>query len=470
MNNKKILSLALAGVIVASNISFTTFAKNDDNYWDETSASTVNRLVNKVKVYKDCIIINTNNQGTRICFYDDDDNRIIEGSTDGLGNLIMPVEGYHDHLNKDHYLKIDGNKIYLNDDIVERVNGYYYEKNADDDYDPSDADENDARVFPKYDFVNNNYEIKGELKDYANKTVKVYLDDKYIAEGKVDKNENFTIKLPRQMRNKNMLKFYVSYDLPKTEELKVWDIQTTDFSVSGRYNKNVNLKAFYGDKDLGNAVTNENGEFTIETNYRLPRNATVKFYLVDGAVNEVSSHSYIKGYNDNTFRPNGSITRAEASTMMARLMSGNESFANKDTSFSDANNNWYSGAVSYVSEKNVIKGYPNGTFKPENKITRGEFVNMIANYLNEEVDQKSGYRDVEDHWSKDAIDIVSQRGYIKGYPDGYFRPNNEITRAEAVKILNETFSITSNGVEKVNFNDVSSSAWYYKEIARAINN
>ena len=95
---------------------------------------------------------------------------------------------------------------------------------------------------------------------------------------------------------------------------------------------------------------------------------------------------------------------------------------------------------------------------------------MIANYLNEEVDQKSGYRDVEDHWSKDAIDIVSQRGYIKGYPDGYFRPNNEITRAEAVKILNETFSITSNGVEKVNFNDVSSNAWYYKEIARAINN
>lgn len=467
--NKKILSLALATTFLVSAVPLNSYAKSSDNYWEESTDTEINRAVNKVKVYKDAIVVYTNSSNTSVSFFDDDENRIIQGNTDALGNLIFNVNGYHDHMHKDHYLEVGNVKVFLDDDKVEIVNGYYYDENADDDYDSTDADENDQRVFPKYNFTNNGNTIDAELKDYANKVVKIYYDDKLVTQAKVDKNEKFVVNLPNPIRNKNMMKFYVSYDRPTSPELKVWELNTTEFSVSGKYNQGVNIVAYYGDKELGETIVGSDGIFTIQTNYRLPRNANVKFYEVNSPLNISSNNSYIKGYEDNTFRPENKVTRAEASMMFARLMNGSDKFESNSTKYSDANNAWYSGAVFYVDNKSVIKGYPNGVFKPNKNITRAEFVQMISNYLNENVDGKSSFRDTADHWAKDAIDIATDKGYIKGYPDGYFRPDAEITRAEAVKILNETFSISSSGSSNNNFKDLNKSAWYYKEILKATN-
>ena len=471
MNKNKLLSFALAGVLLAGGVSTNVIAKSDD-YWNESSESQINKAVNKVKIYKDAIIVYTNNSNSVVSLYDDDDGKIASTDTDVSGNAVLNVDGYHDHMYKDHYLKVDGTKIYLDNDVVEIVNGYYYDENADDDYDPTDADENDSRVFPKYEFLNNYTSIRGELKDYENKTVKVYIDDKYTAFADIDKNGNFTVNLPRTIRNKHMIKFYVRNNLPKTRELKPWDVMVAEFSVSGRYNADKKIKAYYGDKELGETVTGSNGEFTIETNYRLPRNASVKFFEGGAIVpsSAISTNSYIKGFADGTFRPNNKITRAEAAVMIARLMSGGDNFANASTPYSDANNKWYSGAVNYVSQKGIIKGYGNHKFMPERNITRAEFVKMISNYLNEEVDQKSGFRDVENHWAKDDIDILTDKGYIKGYPSGHFKPDNYITRAEAVKILNETFGIKDSGYENMSFSDINKADWYFKEVAKALNN
>src|SRR5699024_9765866 len=123
-------------------------------------------------------------------------------------------------------------------------------------------------------------------------------------------------------------------------------------------------------------------------------------YLAGGSVvntENISNKSYIKGYSDNTFKPNGKITRAEAATMIARLVSGNENLVANSTKFSDANNMWYSGAVDFVSNKGIINGYPQNIFKPNNNITRAEFVQMISNYLGLEVDGKSSFLDTKDH-------------------------------------------------------------------------
>ena len=468
--NKKNLSLALACVLSISVMPINSFAKSNDNYFEESTKEEINEAVNKIRVYKDAIVINTKNINEDISFYDDDDNRIVQGKTDYSGNIIFNVDGYHDHMHKDHYVKIGNTKIFLDDDKVDIINGYYYKENTSDDYDSSDADENDQRVFPKYDFINSGSEIKGELKDYSNKTIRAYYDDKLIGSAKVDKNGNFSIKLDKPIRNKSMMKFYVGYDRPATEEIKPWEVNSTEFSVSGKYNAGTKIKAFYADKELGETVVGEDGIFTIKTNYRLPRNATIKFYLADNStINTSGTKSYIKGYEDNTFRPNGKITRAEASMMIARIMSGEDSFSGNSDKYSDANNAWYSGAINYVENKGIIKGYPDGHFRPNNNITRAEFVQMVANYLNEGVDVKSGFRDVNDHWAKDAIDIVTDKGYIKGYPDGYFRPDKEITRAEAVSILNATFSIVDSNINSVDFKDVDKSQWYYNEISKALN-
>ena len=470
--NKKLLSLAIAGTIICA-IPFNTYAKSSD--WIESSDSEINYAVNKIKVYKDTIIVYTNKSNTNIRFYSDDDELLKEGSTDIIGNATLDIDGYHDLSYEDHYLEIgsDDVRVYLNDENkVEIVNGYYYDKNADDDYDPSDADDKDERVFPKYNFAENGNKIVGNLEDYKFRNIKAYYDDKYLASSTLDKNGNFVITLQRPIRNKEMMKFYVEYDKPSTSEIEPFEVNNTDFSVSGKYNKNVRIKAIYGDKILGESLTDNDGIFTIETTYRLPRHANIKFYLAGGSVvntENISNKSYIKGYSNNTFKPNGKITRAEAATMIARLVSGNENLVANSTKFSDANNMWYSGAVDFVSNKGIINGYPQNIFKPNNNITRAEFVQMISNYLGLEVDGKSSFLDTKDHWAEDAIHIVTDKGYVKGYGDGTFKPNKEITRAEAVKILNETFSIRDNGIESVSFSDVKKSDWFYNEIAKAIN-
>lgn len=482
--NKKLLSLALAGTIICA-IPFNTYAESKD--FIESSDSEINEAVNKVKVYKDAILIYTNRSNTNIRFYSDDDEIIKEGNTDTVGNLILDVYGYHDLTNEDHYLEIGSNntRVYLNDENkVEIINGYYYDENADDDYDPTDAKEDDERVFPKYNFVENGNKITGNLEDYAFKEIRAYYDDKYIASSNLDKNGDFTISLNKPMRNREMMKFYVKYDRPSNLEIKPFEVNNTEYSVSGKFNKNIKIKAIYKDKVLGESVTDEKGIFTIETTYRLPSHASIKFYAESEAqkdtenssnntsrnyLSDSSNNSYIKGYEDNTFRPKGKITRAEAATMIARLLNGNKNLNNNSTKFSDSNNMWYSGAIDFVSNSGIISGYPGNKFMPNKFITRAEFVQMISNYLGNEVDGKSSFLDTEGHWAEDAIHIVSDKGYVKGYGNGEFKPNKEITRAEAVKILNETFSVKDNGIKNVKFNDVNRSDWFYNEIAKAMN-
>lgn len=150
-------------------------------------------------------------------------------------------------------------------------------------------------------------------------------------------------------------------------------------------------------------------------------------------------YQYMVGYKDSTFRPNNNMTREEVAVMFSRLMVRrpikghiyNHNF--KDLS----NTRWSATAISYMNELGLIKGYPDGTFKPEKSITRAEFAAMATRFANLFGGGLQGFVDVPyTHWANDVIAKAASAGWVSGYPDGTFKPENKITRAEVVSITN----------------------------------
>ena len=184
--------------------------------------------------------------------------------------------------------------------------------------------------------------------------------------------------------------------------------------------------------------------------------------------------AYIKGYPDGTFRTEGKITRAEAASMIANL-AGLDVSNTSNPGFKDTTDGWYNAAINAMIKKNLMEGDGNGNFRPNEPITRGEFARALF-YIDKANSSKTTLKDIEGHKYQEAIERAYANGHINGYPDGTFRPDAPITRAEAVKILNHfdgrkvnenTFAIVSSDLRK--FKDLNESHWAYYEILAACN-
>ena len=185
--------------------------------------------------------------------------------------------------------------------------------------------------------------------------------------------------------------------------------------------------------------------------------------------------AYIKGYPDGTVRPNGNITRSEVATIFARLTQKN-TLAQFIAQYSDVKvNDWFADSVMKLSSKGILTGYPDGTFKPNRNITRAEFANIVSKYIKNPKAANETFVDVPmNHWAKNAIAMVKAEGWITGYPDGTFRPDAPITRAEAVSIVNRMFDraadtnfVNVHAYEIKSFTDLNGSHWAYYEIMEA---
>lgn len=148
--------------------------------------------------------------------------------------------------------------------------------------------------------------------------------------------------------------------------------------------------------------------------------------------------AYIFGYPDGTVRPNGKITRAEAAAMLARLLDIEATGSAEAPSFPDTPSSWYNKAINAVVARGIMQGYPDGTFRPNSPITRAEFTKMIA-VIDNKPYGTAPFADVIGHWAERPIGAEYQAGRILGYPDGTFRPDAHITRCEAAVILNKIF-------------------------------
>ena len=155
--------------------------------------------------------------------------------------------------------------------------------------------------------------------------------------------------------------------------------------------------------------------------------------VMDAAANE-----YVSGYEDGTFKPGNSVTRAEFASMIAKAMGYDDSLAG-ETRFKDvAADQWYAGAITFCADNGIISGYDDGTFQPGKTISRQEVASILKNAFN--LTGNSGEKFPDDSaiagWAKENVYAVKHSGLMKGYEeDGTFRPNGLMTRAEAASIL-----------------------------------
>ncbi len=199
---------------------------------------------------------------------------------------------------------------------------------------------------------------------------------------------------------------------------------------------------------------------------------------VPTGLNGDDHYAYIVGYPDSTVRPQNGITRAEVATIFFRLLTDETRNANstKSNSYSDvAAGAWYNHAVSTLSAMGIVKGDSNGKFNPNAPITRAEFAAIAARFDDKANTTAVDFSDIASHWAKDEISAAANNGWINGYTDGTFRPNNKITRAEAMTLVNrvlkrlpETAEDLHNDMIKWSDNS-DTSAWYYLAVQEATN-
>ncbi|WP_405110191.1 Ig-like domain-containing protein [Paenibacillus sp. FSL K6-1217] len=176
--------------------------------------------------------------------------------------------------------------------------------------------------------------------------------------------------------------------------------------------------------------------------------------------------AYMTGYADGTFKPGNSITRAEAASIIARTFS--QSAITAGVAYSDvAAGHWAADAIGQVTRSGIMKGYGAGSFKPNQTITRAEMATILSRLITSAQDHAAGFSDIAGHWAQTAIERMSQAGIITGYEDGTFRPDQTLTRAEAVTIVNRALGIAplTNAVQK--WTDVPASYWAFGSIQAA---
>ena len=188
--------------------------------------------------------------------------------------------------------------------------------------------------------------------------------------------------------------------------------------------------------------------------------------------------AYIVGYPDGNVKPGGNITRAEVATIFFRLLTEDVRTANstQSNSLSDVSRGqWFNHAISTLSSMGIVKGNPDGTFDPDAPITRAEFAAIAARFDDKNTNTTSNFSDIASHWAKDEIGVAANKGWINGYPDSTFRPDQYITRAEAMTLVNRVLNRLPEKSEDL-LDDMikwpdnaDASVWYYLAVQEATN-
>ena len=189
--------------------------------------------------------------------------------------------------------------------------------------------------------------------------------------------------------------------------------------------------------------------------------------------------NYVIGYTDGTIRPGNNISRAEVATIFFRLLTdeAREQYNKTTTSYSDIKDGaWCCRAVATLTNAGVINGYTDGTFRPNAPITRAELATIIARFAKLDVNTKT-FSDITGHWAQKNIELAVGNGWINGYDDGTFRPNNNITRAETFAMINRVLDRQTESVSDLlptsDMNmwsdNMDADAWYYKDVQEATN-
>lgn len=195
-------------------------------------------------------------------------------------------------------------------------------------------------------------------------------------------------------------------------------------------------------------------------------------------LNNTDHYAYIVGYGNGEVQPQNSITRAEVAAIFFRLLEDgirNENFTHQND-FSDvAADAWYCSSVSTLSRMGIIAGYPDGTFRPNAPITRAEFAAIATRFDNNGDKTPVSFTDIIGHWAEGEITVAANHGWVSGYGDNTFRPQNQITRAETMSLVNRVLKRLPETPadllpDMITWTDnADTSSWYYLPVQEATN-
>ena len=208
-------------------------------------------------------------------------------------------------------------------------------------------------------------------------------------------------------------------------------------------------------------------------------------YTVGGSegssvLNTDDHYSYIIGYKDGYLRPYGTITRGEVATIFFRLLTdeARDKYWCQTNNYSDCNSDlWCNNAISTLSNMGIIDGFTDGTFRPYGKITRAQFAKIAVGFFETtRMEYQGYYTDVpENAWFTDYVEAASRVGLIQGFQDGTFRPNTNITRAQACVIVNRALNRKPDEdhllpeKQMIVWPDNNPGDWYYADMQEATN-
>ena len=260
---------------------------------------------------------------------------------------------------------------------------------------------------------------------------------------------------------------------------KPTDPTRSGYTFAGWYTENEKLANKY---DFATPVTKDITLYAKWTRNYTPRPYTPPTVVIpdDDALglNTTDHFAYIVGYGNGEVRPQNNITRAEVATIFFRLLTDDVRDENltKTNRYSDvAATSWYNTAVSTLSSMGIITGYPDGTFRPNAAITRAEFAAIAARFDNDGDKTAAKFSDIANHWAKDEISIAYNNGWITGYPDGTFGPQRDITRAETMTLVNRVLNRQPETEDDLLPNmtvwtdNANPKAWYYLAVQEATN-
>ena len=194
-------------------------------------------------------------------------------------------------------------------------------------------------------------------------------------------------------------------------------------------------------------------------------------------LNTSDHFAYVQGYPDGTVKPTGNITRAETAAILFRLMDegSRKTYYSTKSGFRDvATGSWYNTYVATLNNAGVITDSSNGYFRPNEAITRAELAAMLANFT-ETAGAANYFNDVSArYWAANAIAICAKLGWITGYPDGSFRPDKNVTRAELMAMINRATGRAPKSTDAFlpgmkTWSDNTADKWYYLDVQEATN-
>ena len=287
-----------------------------------------------------------------------------------------------------------------------------------------------------------------------------------------------------------------NYTAPKNQTLKAnekYTVAEVPASVTGTKDGVNGTFSFNGwKKDDGTVLTGEqqltadltlHGEWTFtkksSSGGHRPSNPPVTIPDdVPTGLNGKDHYAYVVGYPDGMVYPQKNITRAEVATIFFRLLTDETREANmtKSNGYNDMKDGaWYTCAVSTLSKMGIIKGYEDGSFKPDASISRAEFAAIAARFDPDGDKTPATFSDVSSHWAKDEISIAANHGWIKGYEDGSFKPDQKITRAETMTLVNRVLKRLPETKDDLHKDmktwpdNQNESAWFYLAVQEATN-